>query len=59
MGVYLRTRFEACSIILISIRQGIVLHPPPPPSPPLPQNEPLESPPRLGLNEKYKNEIFS
>ena len=44
MGVYLRAKFEVSSIILTSFRQGVIL-----PSPP-PQNEPLKSPPRLGLN---------
>ena len=54
MGVYLRAKFEVLSIILTGFRQGLIL--PPPPSPP--QNEPLKSPPRLGLNtvlEKGKN----
>ena len=44
MGVYLRAKFEISSIILTGFRQGVIL-----PSPP-PQNEPLKSPPRLGLN---------
>ena len=45
MGVYLRATFEVSSIILTSFRQGgggVILPPPP-------QNEPLKSPPRLGL----------
>ena len=56
MGVYLRAKFEVSSIILTSFRhegEVVVLHPPPtPPTPPPPQNEPLKSPPRLGLNVK-------
>ena len=43
MDAYLRAKFEVSSIILTSFRQGVIL----PPSPP--QNEPLKSPPRLGL----------
>ena len=50
MGVYLRTKFEASSVILTSFRQsgargGGNFTPPPP----TPKNEPLKSPPRLGL----------
>ena len=45
MRVYLRAKFEVCSIILTSFRQGergnFI---------PLPQKKPLKSPPRLGLN---------
>ena len=44
MGVYLRAKFEVSSIILTGFRLGGVILPPPPP-----QNEPLKSPPRLGL----------
>ena len=44
MGVYLRAKFEVSSIILTGFRQGVILTPPPP------QNEPLKSPPRLGLS---------
>ena len=47
MGVYLGAKSEVSSIILTSFRQdgggGVILPPPPP------QNEPLKSPPRLGL----------
>ena len=46
MGVYLRAEFEASSIILTSFRQGVILTPP---HTQTPQNEPLKSPPRLGL----------
>ena len=46
MGVYLRAKFEASTIILTSLRHGGNLIIPPPP-----QNEPLKSPPRLGLKE--------
>ena len=48
MGAYLRAKFEASSVILTSFRQsgGEVILPPPPPTP---KNEPLKSPPRLGL----------
>ena len=51
MGVYLRTKFQDCSIIVTSFRQGVggagnfIL------PTPLPQNKPLKSPPRLGLME--------
>ena len=31
MGVYIRAKFEASSIILTSFRQGVILPPPPPP----------------------------
>ena len=44
MCAYLHDKFEVFSIILTSFRRGLIL-----PSP-LPQNEPLKSPPRLGLN---------
>ena len=43
MGVYLRAKFEVSSIILTSFKQGGNF------TPPLPQNEPLKSPPRLEL----------
>ena len=43
MFVYLHTNFKFSSIILLSFRQGVIL------SPASPQNEPLKSPPRLGL----------
>ena len=39
MWVYLRTKFQVSSIILTSFRWGGI--------------EPLESPPRLGLNKKH------
>ena len=42
IGVYLRSKFEVSSIILTRFRQVVLLAPPPP-------NEPLKSPPRLGL----------
>ena len=46
MSVYLRAKFEVSSITLTSFRHGGGLfYPPPPPT----QNEPLKSPPRLGL----------
>ena len=46
MGVYLRAKFEVSNIILTSFRlgRGVIL--------PLPQSEPLKSPPRLGLSGK-------
>ena len=47
MSVYLRAKFEVSSIILTGFRQGVILPPLPPP-----QNEPLRSPPRLGLSFK-------
>ena len=44
MYVYLQTKIQVSSVILTSFRQvGVSLLPPPP------QNEPLKSPPRLGL----------
>ena len=43
MDVYLRAKFEVSSIILTIFRQGVILRPS------QPQNEPLKSPPRLGL----------
>ena len=43
MGVYLPAIFEVSSIILTSFRQGGGRNSSPP------QNEPLKSPPRLGL----------
>ena len=50
MGVYLHAKFEVSSIILTSFRQGVeVILPPPSP----PQNEPLKSPPRLGLSLSF------
>ena len=45
MSVYLRAKFEVSSIILTSFRHGGIVPPPP-------QNEPLKSPPRLGLKFK-------
>ena len=50
MAVYLRAKFEVSSIIVTDLRQGGVFYPPPPPAP-TPQNEPLKSPPRLGLTK--------
>ena len=57
MDVYLRAKFEVSSVILTGFRrggEGVIL-----PSPP-PQNEPLKSPPRLGLRESLviKNICF-
>ena len=43
MGVYLRAKFEVSSIIITGFRQGVIYPYPP-------QNEPLKSSPRLGLN---------
>ena len=55
MGVYLRAKSEVSSIILTGFRRGGVNSPNPPP----PQNEPLKSPPRLGLKlviiSEYQN----
>ena len=42
MCFYVRTKFQVSSVILTSLRQGVNLFPPP-------QDEPLKSPPRLGL----------
>ena len=44
MDVYVRAKFEISSIILTGFSQGVIL-----PPPPIPQNKPLKSPPRLGL----------
>ena len=49
MGVYLRAKFEVSSIILPAFRQGGGGGGNFTPSPTPPQNEPLKSPPRLGL----------
>ena len=42
----IKGKVQFSSIILTSFRQGVIL-----PPPPTPQNEPLKSPPRLGLKE--------
>ena len=47
MDVYLRAKFRVSSIILTSFIQGGNFTPLPP------QNEPLKSPPRLGLRTEY------
>ena len=49
MGVYLRSKFEVSSIIIKGFRKGWI-------PPPLP-NEPLKSPPRLGLIMAQQNSI--
>ena len=59
MIVYLRAKFQVFSInldinLVINLGINLVLDrevnfPQPPPPPPPPQNEPLKSPPRLGL----------
>ena len=53
MALYLRAKFEVSSITLTCFRQGggggVIL---PPPSP---QNESLNSPPRLGLNANWSS----
>ena len=46
MGLYLRAKFQVSSIILPPL--------PPPPRTPPSQNEPLKSPPRLGLKNNFK-----
>ena len=48
MDVHLRAKLDVCSIILTGFRQGGVEEGGGNYSPP-PQNEPLKSPPRLGL----------
>ena len=54
MNVYLRATFQVSSVTLTSFRHGgggVILTPPPlPPT----QNEPLKSPPRLGLKGKTR-----
>ena len=52
MSVYLRAKFEVSSIILTSFRHGGIVPPPP-------QNEPLKSPPRLGLKSRKLNILFN
>ena len=52
MGVYIRAKFEVSSMILTSFRQGVILSPPP-------QNEPLKSPPRLGLKDNFPYGVAS
>ena len=55
MGVYLPAEFQIYSIIVTNFRQGGGdgnLTPNPTPHYPLPQNELLKSPPRLGLKSK-------
>ena len=47
MGRYLRAKFEVSSVILTGFKQGVIL-----PTPTSPQNEPLKSPPRLGIKSK-------
>ena len=56
MGVYLRAKFEVSSIILMGFRQGGGVNFCPPP--PQPQNEPLKSPPRLGLKGRHNSYYF-
>ena len=46
--VYLGTKFQVSSIILTSFRKGGVI------LPPITQNEPLKSPPRLGLKPQQQ-----
>ena len=46
MGVYLLAKLEDSSLILTGFREGGVILP----APPRPQNEPLKSPPRLGVS---------
>ena len=53
MGVYLRVKFEAFSIILTSFREGGNFTPLPPP-----QNELLKSPPRLELTAAFKHKFI-
>ena len=51
MCVYLRAKLWVSSIIVTSFRKGLILTLSPP------QNEPLKSPPRLGLIDKGNGEI--
>ena len=44
MCEYLRTKFQVSSVILTSLRQGVIL-------PPHLKMNPLKSPPRLGLKK--------
>ena len=48
MYMYLHTKFQVSNLILTSLRQGVEI------LSPLPQNEPLKSPPRLGLTAKSR-----
>ena len=54
MGVYLHAKFEVSTIILTSFRRGNFI---PPPLAAL-QNEPLKSPPRLGLRKHYTSSLI-
>ena len=56
MNVYLRAKLQVCRVTLTSFRQweggeGGNFTPPSPP----PQNEPLKSPPKLGLRKLFAN----
>ena len=53
MGVYLRAEFQDSSIILMSFRQGVILHftHPQPPST-------RKSPPRIGLKRDQCHELL-
>ena len=52
MGVYLRAEFQDSSIILMSFRQGVILHfTPHPPST-------RKSPPRIGLKRDQCHELL-
>ena len=56
MVVYLRAKFEVSSIILTGFRRGRGSFTPPPPPPR--QNEPIKSPPRLGLKAPLRIKIY-
>ena len=58
MSVYLPANFQVSSITLTSFRQAEANSPPPfPRDTHTPQNKPLKSRPRLGLNEKMSKAI--
>ena len=57
MSVYLPANFPVSSITVTSFRQAEGNPPPFPRHTHTAQNEPLKSPPRLGLNEKMSKAI--
>ena len=54
MCIYFRIKFQVSNIILTGFRQGVIL----PPSP-LPQNEPLKNPLRLGLKSTLNKNLLT
>ena len=54
MCMHFRIKFQVSNIILTGFRQGVIL----PPSP-LPQNEPLKNPLRLGLKSTLNKNLLT